>query len=81
MKINNTIDIDSLTISPDRLLHSATHQEILDGLTTDIYFVRARDILAKLGLLETPVTADIFARRSGLPQNDNQPAGRWRYPR
>lgn len=66
MKIDKTGDIDSVKISPDRLLHSATHEEILGGLTTDVYFVRTRDILSKMGLLETPVTADVFARRGGL---------------
>ena len=35
---------------PKRELHSATHEEILGGLTTDVYFVKARDVLKKRGV-------------------------------
>lgn len=47
-------------------LHSASHEEILAGLTTDIYFVRTMEILRSLGLAETPVVAEIFAGRDGI---------------
>ena len=55
-------DVASVEVSPDRL-PSATHEEILNGLTTDIYFIRTRDLLDHMGLLNTPVVAEVFARR------------------
>ncbi len=58
-------DVSSIEVSPDRL-PSATHEEILNGLTTDIYFIRTRDLLDHMGLLNTPVVAEVFARRSGI---------------
>ncbi len=47
-------------------LHSASHEEILSGLTTDIYFVRTVELLRSLGLAETPVVAEIFPSRDGI---------------
>jgi len=47
-------------------LHSASHEEILAGLTTDIYFVRTLEILRAMGLAETPVVAEIFPSRDGI---------------
>jgi len=45
---------------------SATHEEILSGKTTDIYFVKTRDILDTCGRLDAPVVAEIFAKRGGV---------------
>jgi len=50
----------------DRLFYSATHEEILRGATTDIYFVRSYELLHHMGLGGTPVIAEVFARRSGV---------------
>ncbi len=47
-------------------LHTASHAEIEKGWTTDLYFVRTRDLLNNLGLGQTEVTAEIFASREGL---------------
>lgn len=47
-------------------LHSASHEEIFAGATTDIYFVRTIEILRSLGLAETPVVAEIFPAREGI---------------
>ena len=47
-------------------LHSATHEEILSGATTDVYFVKTYEVLRHLGALDTPVTADVFANRPGI---------------
>lgn len=52
--------------SPDRLLFSASHDEIIYGLTTDIYFIRTRELLRHMGLDRTPVTAEIFSGREGI---------------
>lgn len=66
MRIDRTGDIEKIRIELGGRLHSATHEEILDGQTTDIYFVRTRDILSHMGLLDTPVSADVFARKEGV---------------
>lgn len=58
-------DATALQVEPARL-HSATHDEIRSGATTDIYFVNARDVLASMGLLDAPVVAEIFTRTHGL---------------
>ena len=58
--------IKNYQVSSDRKLFSANHKEIEQGLTTDIYFIRAQDILKELNLEKTVVTAEIFARKSGL---------------
>ncbi len=47
-------------------LHSAEHEEIIAGWTTDIYFLKTREILKKMGKLKTEVTAEIFPSRSGI---------------
>jgi nicotinate phosphoribosyltransferase len=47
-------------------LHSASHKEILAGLTTDIYFVRTMEVLRSLGLADTPVVAEVFPGRDGI---------------
>jgi nicotinate phosphoribosyltransferase len=58
-------DVAAVQVSQDRM-PSATHEEILNGLTTDIYFIRTRDLLDHMGLLNEPVVAEVFARREGI---------------
>lgn len=58
--------VDELKIEKERLLHSATHEEILSGATTDIYFVKTHEILQHHGLGDTEVTAEVFARGDGI---------------
>jgi len=64
MLIDRTGDVDKIKIEPGDRLHSATHQEILDGLTTDILFRPHPDILANMGLLDTPVLAEFSLERA-----------------
>jgi nicotinate phosphoribosyltransferase len=59
-------DVRHYVIDAKSRLHSASHEEILAGLTTDIYFVRTMEILRSLGLADTPVVAEIFPGRDGL---------------
>ena len=59
-------DVRHYTVDQQNRLHSASHEEILAGLTTDIYFVRTMEILRSLGLADTPVVAEIFPGREGL---------------
>ncbi len=52
--------------APDRPFYSATHGEISGGWTSDVYFIKSREILRELGLHNAEVTAEIFASRSGI---------------
>lgn len=59
-------DVQDLKIDSNRLMHSATHEEILAGFTTDIYFIRTLEILKSTGKDKTNVTAEIFASHPGV---------------
>jgi nicotinate phosphoribosyltransferase len=67
-----TYEIDSLKkvnqiyVGQDRRFFSATHEEILSGATTDIYFVKTMEILRDMELSDTIVTAEIFPRKPGI---------------
>jgi nicotinate phosphoribosyltransferase len=68
----DTFEVDSLAAvakvkkDPGRKYFSATPQEIKSGATTDVYFVRTREILERMGLADTPVMAEIFCRKEGI---------------
>jgi nicotinate phosphoribosyltransferase len=64
--ISSIIEIENYSINQDRKFFSATHEEIEKGLTTDIYFVRAQEVLRYLQLENTIVTAEIFPRGGGI---------------
>lgn len=64
--IQNLNDVKEFKPSPEKRLFSANHQEILAGWTTDVYFVKTREILNKLNLTETNVVAEIFPGKPGL---------------
>lgn len=49
-----------------RKFFSAEHEEILSGLTTDIYFVRTKQLLNNVQKADTPVVAEVFARKPGI---------------
>lgn len=57
--------ISAFQVDEDRLMFSATGEEIDAGLTSDLYFVRTNEILEELNLAGTQVVAEIFPRRSG----------------
>jgi nicotinate phosphoribosyltransferase len=59
-------DVHRYIVDGTQRLHSATHREILAGLTTDIYFVRTMEILRSMGLAETPVVAEVFPSQDGV---------------
>ena len=55
MKVVKTVqEVADFKVSPERKLFSATHEEVAAGLTTDIYFVKTREILEKMGLADSP---------------------------
>jgi len=64
--ISSVNEIENYSINSNRKFFSATHEEIENGLTTDIYFVRAQEILRYLRLENTIVTAEIFPREEGV---------------
>lgn len=47
-------------------LFSASHEEILEGATTDVYFVKTAQILSHFGKDDVNVTAEIFSRGNGV---------------
>lgn len=59
-------EVRALQVAEGRRFFSAEHAEILAGETTDVYFIRSLEILRSLGLAETAVTAEIFARAGGV---------------
>ena len=65
-EIRSLADVKKLALDPNRQLYSASEQEILDGYTTDIYFVRTVDILDSMGIADKIVTAEIFPRKPGI---------------
>lgn len=59
-------DIKDVNLSTNQRLFSASKEEIERGLTSDIYFVRSRDLLLSMGLADTEVTAEVFCSREGI---------------
>ncbi|SFR05392.1 nicotinate phosphoribosyltransferase [Desulfoscipio geothermicus] len=64
--LQNLAEVAAYKTEPRRRLFSANHEEIARGLTTDIYFIRTREILRHMGLEKTQVTAEIFTGGSGV---------------
>ncbi|MCT4594927.1 MAG: nicotinate phosphoribosyltransferase [Anaeromicrobium sp.] len=64
-QVKSLKDIEGIS-NIDREIHSATHDDILKGLTTDVYFLRTLDILGSMKLENSIVTAEIFARKPGI---------------
>jgi len=65
-RLQSIQDVSSYRVDDGRLLYSANHDEILAGLTTDVYFVKTKQILETYGYGDAQVTAEIFARRDGI---------------
>ncbi len=64
-ELRTLADVSALEVA-GRRFYSATHEDILAGATTDIYFIKTREVLAGLGLLDAPVVAEVFASRAGV---------------
>ncbi|MEW6624372.1 MAG: nicotinate phosphoribosyltransferase [Bacillota bacterium] len=65
-EIKTLEQVKNLRIDNERLFFSASHEEILNGAVTDIYFVRTHEILTKQGLIDSKVVAEVFPRRDGI---------------
>ena len=75
MELNKFItlsDIGQIDIDSNQRFFSATESEIKQGLTSDIYFVRSRDLLISMGLADTMVTAEIFSSGDGIMAGLNE---------
>ena len=59
-------DLEKVKVEDKRSLFSATHAEIEQGATTDVYFIKTREILSELDLANTEVTAEIFSSKEGI---------------
>lgn len=64
-QIETVQQVTDLKVESKRLF-SATHEEIIQGLTTDIYFVKTKEILQKMGRDDAEVVAEVFGRRPGV---------------
>ncbi len=58
-------DVAAFQVDKDRL-RSATHEEILEGATSDVYFQKTFDILRLAGREDTEVVAEVFGRGDGI---------------
>ncbi|HHV78158.1 MAG TPA: nicotinate phosphoribosyltransferase [Firmicutes bacterium] len=58
-------ELERFQVDKNRLF-SATHEEILNGATTDVYFIKTYEILKHLGLEKTRVVAEIFSSGPGV---------------
>ncbi len=63
--LNSIRAVSAFKVGDARFL-SATHEEIRSAATSDVYFVNSRDVLAAVGKLDVPVTAEVFTRTNGL---------------
>lgn len=69
MKLDEIVtlqDLKDLKMKASGRFFSASESEIMQGLTSDIYFVRSRDLLDYMGLADAVVTAEIFSSRAGI---------------
>jgi nicotinate phosphoribosyltransferase len=65
-ELKDVKDVRDFQIEEGRIFHSASHEEILKGVTSDLYFVRTRELLTHAGKENTPVVAEIFSGRAGV---------------
>lgn len=65
-ELERLADVTAWAPEPGRRFFSASHDEIAAGLTTDVYFVKTREILRAEGVADTPVVAEIFPREDGV---------------
>ncbi|MCL1975570.1 MAG: nicotinate phosphoribosyltransferase [Firmicutes bacterium] len=65
-QLENLTEVAAFTVEQDRPFFSATHEEILNGATTDIYFIKTLQILQHMGIGAREATAEIFARKAGV---------------
>ncbi|MFO7152496.1 MAG: nicotinate phosphoribosyltransferase [Bacillota bacterium] len=65
-EIKSLTDVKEFKIKEGRPFYSATHEEIKQGVTTDIYFIKTMEILRHMGLENSEVVAEVFPRKAGI---------------
>ena len=65
-EIKSLNDVQNIKGDQERRLFSANHDEILAGMTTDIYFIKTMEILRHMGISKKEVVAEVFPRKSGV---------------
>lgn len=65
-EIKSLNDVKNIKIDSKRRLFSANHDEILAGMTTDIYFIKTMEILRHMNISTKEVVAEVFPRKSGV---------------
>ncbi len=65
-ELKNLNDVKDIKIDPERPLFSASHDEIMTGMTTDIYFIKTMEILRHMNISQKEVVAEIFPRKHGV---------------
>lgn len=65
-RVTSVRDIATFRVDPGRRLFSASHEEILNGWTSDVYFVKTLDILRHLGHADDEAVAEIFPCSPGI---------------
>ncbi len=65
-ELMSVADVAAKQVAQEGRFYSATHEEIAEGMTSDIYFIKTREILQKVGKEHVVVAAEIFARRPGI---------------
>ncbi|MDD4569902.1 MAG: nicotinate phosphoribosyltransferase [Tepidanaerobacteraceae bacterium] len=65
-EIKSLNDVEKIKVDSKRRLFSASHDEILAGMTTDIYFIKTMEILRHMGFSKKEVVAEVFPRRPGV---------------
>ncbi|MEW5762660.1 MAG: nicotinate phosphoribosyltransferase [Bacillota bacterium] len=65
-RVESLRDVAAFGVDRERRLFSATHEEILNGWTTDVYFVKALDILRHLEHAADETVAEIFTSAPGV---------------
>ncbi|HEY8417009.1 MAG TPA: nicotinate phosphoribosyltransferase [Limnochordales bacterium] len=65
-ELRTLADVKEWRVDGRARFHSATHEEIAAGATTDIYFIKTLQVLRHLGLEDKPVVAEIFPRQAGV---------------
>ncbi len=65
MDIKSLQEVRDYSPDPARCLFSANHDEIKSGLTTDIYFLKTREMLREAELENRKVVAEVFPSQAG----------------
>ena len=64
-ELKNLNDVKDIKIDPERPLFSASHDEIIAGMTTDIYFIKTMEILRHMNISQKEVVANISTQTWG----------------